>query len=538
MTRTLASWVLAVIVLAGFAGGQSDLVQQSAPAPSDARYSVSGTVVNSVTGEPVRRALVQVYSEGTLPVLSDGEGRFEIDRLPESLTGIGARKPGYFSMQELDPSAPPATVNVGPNSQPVVIKLVPESVVFGRVQSSEGEPLEGVQIKLIAARIVNGRKRWESQNTTVSDEDGAFRFALLQPGSYYVEAGPGWQERLPTRRGDSYAEGYPAAFQLGASEISTAAPLEVDPGQQVQADFSLKTEPLVRISGKIAGDAPGENVNLQVMDASGDALPFPFEVEGETGTFQARVLPGSYVLHAEAPGDSGQSLTGDVPVTVHGDVTGIRLSLAPAVSVRVLTRFELSNRQIAAAVRKSAPSLGIHLVASEASTSVTSDHYPDAGSEGQTVFRNLKPGQYSIAFSNSGPWYVQSAQCGGTDLLREKLTVSAGVPLPPIEVVVRDDGAAVTGTVMSDGHPAPGSVIAIPDRAPEQAILSQAGPDGRFQLSNLAPGSYSILAFDSTDRLEYANPSALSSYLASASRVVLQPQQESEASVNLTHGEN
>jgi hypothetical protein len=69
-------------------------------------------------------------------------------------------------------------------------------------------------------------------------------------------------------------------------------------------------------------------------------------------------------------------------------------------------------------------------------------------------------------------------------------------------------------------------------------VLSQAGPDGRFQMSNLAPGSYSILAFESTDRLEYANPSVLSSYLASASRVVLQAQQESEASVNLTRGEN
>ena len=42
---------------------------------------------------------------------------------------------------------------------------------------------------------------------------------------------------------------------------------------------------------------------------------------------------------------------------------------------------------------------------------------------------------------------MQSAQCGDTDLLRDELTVVAGVQTSPIEIVLRDDGATVSGRV-------------------------------------------------------------------------------------------
>src|SRR5882757_4229744 len=57
---------------------------------SDNRYKLSGTVVNSVTGEPIPHALVQVYSQFEL---SDSNGHFEFSGLPEMQTNVTVRKP-------------------------------------------------------------------------------------------------------------------------------------------------------------------------------------------------------------------------------------------------------------------------------------------------------------------------------------------------------------------------------------------------------------------------------------------------------------
>src|ERR1700683_1752034 len=108
------------------------------------RYSLSGTVVNSATGEPIRRVLVECSLDCTQAMLTDGEGRFEFDDLPEGQASINARKPGFFSEQELHQgqlrSPTPATmIEVGPQMSPVVLKLYPEGVITGRVEA-DGEP--------------------------------------------------------------------------------------------------------------------------------------------------------------------------------------------------------------------------------------------------------------------------------------------------------------------------------------------------------------------------------------------------------------
>src|SRR5690349_20723908 len=80
-------------------------------------HSLSGTVVNAVTGEPVRRAMVQAApanSSQLRSVLTDSEGRFEFPGLPESEISVLAHKPGFFSGADLNPS----------DFQPEIVHLV------------------------------------------------------------------------------------------------------------------------------------------------------------------------------------------------------------------------------------------------------------------------------------------------------------------------------------------------------------------------------------------------------------------------------
>jgi hypothetical protein len=74
------------------------------------------------------------------------------------------------------------------------------------------------------------------------------------------------------------------------------------------------------------------------------------------------------------------------------------------------------------------------------------------------ALRNVEPGRYAVQISPHGPWYVQSATYGQTDLLRDDLVVTPGGGA--IEIVLRDDGGSVSGSVMSDNTPANAMVLA------------------------------------------------------------------------------
>src|SRR5882724_2026805 len=81
------------------------LFAQSSPqSPPVGNYTVSGTVINAVTGEPVRRALVNFA--GQRSVLTDGDGRFQFDRLPQMTASISVHKPGFFDEQEIAQGLP------------------------------------------------------------------------------------------------------------------------------------------------------------------------------------------------------------------------------------------------------------------------------------------------------------------------------------------------------------------------------------------------------------------------------------------------
>lgn len=144
---------------------------------------------------------------------------------------------------------------------------------------------------------------------------------------------------------------------------------------------------------------------------------------------------------------------------------------------------------------------------------------------------NVEPGQY-IADISAGPqWYVESAQCGSVDLLREELPVVAGMQPPPISLVLRNDPAQISGEVSSGGQPAAAVVLIVPQGGTWGTKKIVANSQGRYWATGLAPGEYDVLALDDVEDLEYTNPEVIRQYLAKAQHIVLQPNQQEQ--VNL-----
>jgi hypothetical protein len=147
--------------------------------------------------------------------------------------------------------------------------------------------------------------------------------------------------------------------------------------------------------------------------------------------------------------------------------------------------------------------------------------------------QNIAPGTYGVEINSNGPLYVQSAMSGTTDLLESDLSVASGASPQPIEIILRDDVASLSGTVSSDNQPLSATILAFSEHATAPPRIQPTDPGGGFQLSFLPPGAYKILAVDHLDRLEYANPEALRKYLSKAREVTLSPDQSAKLDLEL-----
>jgi hypothetical protein len=130
------------------------------------------------------------------------------------------------------------------------------------------------------------------------------------------------------------------------------------------------------------------------------------------------------------------------------------------------------------------------------------------GRNDELMLQNIPPGRYFV-HPQAYRGYVASLSCGGTDLLLQPLVVGADGGTSPIEAVVRDDNPKVSGTVNFGGAPLSQQtyIVFLPTDAPAQFTASFAGPDGKFSVPTLTPGSYRVLALPTlVPQLPYRDP--------------------------------
>jgi hypothetical protein len=534
----IAVWLFALSLGMGAqAAAQTETPDLRQPSPASlSTHNLSGVVVNSVTGEPVRRALVQVVvgpSTGgsQLSELTDSEGRFEFSVLAESEIAVMAHKPGFFSDLELHPEAfQPQIVHLTADTQSVVLKLLPESVIFGHVATVKGEPIEDSPVRILQEHIVDGRRRWEQRGQAITDEDGQFRVANLVPGQYLLVTGPSLSRTRPSiRRARSVREeGFGTMFYPSGPELDAASSIVISGGQQVQADFALKAEPIFSVSGVVVGLVPGMGAGLQFVSKAGEIIPALVTLDMQSGKFVATIPAGAYVLQFRASDPNGQVVAAELPLVVSGDVEGVSLVLGPAIALPV--NIELrptaapSEQGNADRPTRFQPISSVRLISTEKRI-VTEEFQADMNEKGGGLaVRNLVPGRYAVEITPAPPWYVRSVSSGTVDLLREDLVVGSGRRLDPLEVVLRDDGAGVHGMIRVEGQPTAGTVLLFAEQmSPAHAQITVTAAGAEFMFTGLAPGDYKVLAFDSVDGLEFRNPEVMISYLSKAIQVTLQP---------------
>ncbi len=515
----------------GFAPSISSAQGQSGNQPI---YSLSGSVVNSATGEPISRALVRTNGAARRDAFSDAQGRFQIDSLPQGQVNVTAQKPGFFGQQEENNGGGGTWVEVGPDSSAVSLKLIPQGAIFGKVTDSAGLPIEHMPLRLTARAVREGRRHWEPRAMVESDEDGLFRFAALMPGTYYVSAGPREGELQLMPEGEKQKSGFAHVYYPGVPDFAAASPIQLGAGQQMEADFSLSAGPVYQIAGVVSGHMPEQGVGFQMLTPAGDEISLPTNFNMETGAFTLDNVPaGNYMLRAVSQSGT-QPIRAETRITVNSNLDGLRLTLAPAVTIPIVLRTDSrASGSNGAPANPQRPPLSVQLTPSEMGTAEAFSMYDS--SRGSFAIQNVEFGTFAVELRPHPPWYVQSASYGQTNVLYEDISVSPGQSYP-LDVVLRDDSASLSGTMKSaDGTPVHATVVVVPQPISRLEPHMSRGITDSFNLSGLAPGDYLVFAFDQAEGLELSDQDVIDTYASQAAHITLTPNQKAQVQLDLIH---
>ncbi|MGO9096384.1 MAG: collagen binding domain-containing protein [Bryobacteraceae bacterium] len=505
---------------------------------SSGDYSLAGTVVNSLTNEPVKNALVGLMempraTDGNaatvgLPksraILTGVDGEFQFAGLAKGQYFLVAQKPGWVPHR--DAEAPVANqVTLSASLTGFRLTLAPLGVIAGRLANQYGEPVRDANVALLTSGIEDGVRTTSSTRTVVTNDRGEFRLWDLAPGTYYLEA-TGRAGGTSTYVGDSCPclhprEGFRPVYFGGARSFDSAAPIVVAAGTEAWADFSVPVEPAFRVRGAIGNSGPDESATFELFEKDEGVAPRFVSLNAATGAFIIPdVVSGQYTLRVT----EGFSARGEVVLNVSGgDVNGVSVPLVSSVAVtglvRVIGALPAKSKEIGedeAEQPEAPPSCNVSLHPVGRQSSFPWQNFGQMNEGGAFTIPRVFAGEYRVGIDCTGG-YVASALSGSLDLLANpQITVQPGIAPSPIEISLNSGGGALHGKLEVSDAPRGGAVLLAPAFAastgPVVAFLANY-PDPKappeFEMSHLAPGEYLAYAFSDFRIVEFRKPGFL-----------------------------
>jgi hypothetical protein len=528
MTQSLVTRLLAIAFLLLSALRAS--AQQ--PAPVANASFIAGTVVKEPGSEPLKKVLVQVVAEdqkqgGNYSATTDADGHFRVENVVPGRYRLFLEKTGLVEVNGsgFKADANVFTVQAGRSVEDLLFRMLPTAIISGRITDEDGDPMSGVRI--VAQKKKPGKATRESAGSESTNDLGEYRLSGLFPGPYWIVAMPPpdmrdyekQQEKAPP--GDSPSDAqkiiqpdtrYVTTYYPGTYDALQASAVTLKAGDEMPVNLTLAPSRTYRVRGIVTGVMAGQKASVELFSKAGDSI-HANEV-GPDGQFELRgVGPGSYVLRASA-GTESQPLTArqDINVTA-ADVEGVKLT--PLSSFRLSGHLRVEGR----ASREPTP-YSVNLRPAELPEDpgfFMSQDFFGANAPvdrfGNFEWKTVNPGNFIVqVYGGDGQgFFLKSVTLGGRDVA-SGFTASGPATL---DLLVSYTGGKVEGKVVgkekekekdvNTGHPnndhpiANATVVAVPEtkyrKLPDRFVTGATDQHGHFTIRGLAPGSYTLYAW-------------------------------------------
>jgi protocatechuate 3,4-dioxygenase beta subunit len=521
------------------------LRQAPASPPNAGNFRVTGTVVDAVSGAPVKGAEVSLTRDRTtVTVLTQQDGRFVFENLEPGKYALSARGKGYqlqsFDEHEIFSTA--IVAGADQNTENLVFRLTPAAAISGQVTDEFSEGVRNAQVMLFRKGILNGKETVQMQNQSPTDDKGRYDFGHLQPGRYYlaVSARPWYAQHNTLHFSDPSVDAmegmhpiteqnanldvvYPVTYYPRETDAARASMITLQSGDRARADLSLQPVPALHLRFAVHGTDSPQGAGIQVMQQIFGGLPIFANaqiVSMDKGSIEvAGIPPGHLFVHLDMHADpenrkGNHSLQQEIDATQNGTVNLTEITDEVAVSGKVEVTGTVGLPD----------SVGIVL----RSVETGSQHFANISNEGKNEFQiaGVKPGRYNVLVANAPGFYVDTVQAAGATVSGNSVAIGSATQVR-LTVRIGQGLGRVDGFALRVAKPAAGvMILLIPDQSqihPFRFRRDQSDSDGSFTLQEILPGPYTLVAIENGWNQQWADPAVFKQWLSGGEAVQVAP---------------
>ena len=545
---------------------EMSLAQGAAPPaqkPVVETFRISGTVVNAVDNQPLADVEVSIAGteqrDDTREFVTGEDGRFVFQNVPRGKFSLTAMRRGFSlqSYQQHDEFSTAVAVGPGLVSEGLVFQMTPDGSISGSVLDEENEPVRSGEAILFSRITENGgRARLVARNGL--DEEGHYRFGHLKAGSYYVAISaqpwyaqdppepPGVREPLghldasesATEPPHSQVRGndaasldvvYPITYYPNATDVESASPIQLRPGEHATAEITLHAVPALHVRILNGSKDPSMPLTAVIEQRIFD-LPLPVPSRNQVaagGNVTITGIPPGHLVFSirHFTGKGWVSLNKEVNASSDMELDASENSTAPLVIKGVLRRPGGTAFPGGTYVRFWSRETGESFGSAVTEQGEFNIEQPVTESTG-----------FAISMLNAQGLLVQNISSIGAKV-RGHTVYFPRTGAVELNIGLSEGAGRVDGTVLQEGKPVPETmVLLVPPTPAEEPMLfrrDQSDSDGTFTLREILPGRYTVVAIEKGWDLDWQDPAVLKPFLAHGEVLDVAPNKTYKLSVTL-----